>query len=432
MKNNGMKTKTASFEAQPGEVKKAVLLYSGGLDTSVMVKWIQDHYKAEVITVTIDLGQPGVDLAAVAKKAEKMGAEKAYVINAKQEFAEGYVAKAIKANALYQGKYPLSTAIGRPLLVKKAIEIAEKENADCIAHGSTGKGNDQVRFDCGIISLAPDLKIIAPVREWGMSRDEEIKYAEEHGIDVPTTIENPYSTDENLWGKSSECGVLEDPSIEPPKEVFNFVTLPELAPDIPEYVLLGFEKGVPVALNGKKMPLHELIIKLNDISAKHGVGIIDHMEDRVVGLKSREIYECPAATCILEAHKDLEKFVSTSHENQFKEIVDQKWAYMAYSGMWFDPLMDSLNAFTDKMNEKATGTVKLKLFKGNCIVVSRKSDYAIYDFKLATYDWGSLFNQGAAPGFIELWSLQSKVANQAKKGVQNEVVAEKSIAQQKG
>ena len=423
MENLKLKEKTASFEAKPGEVKKAVLLYSGGLDTSVIVKWIQENYGCKVICLTVDLGQPGVDLGKVAEKAEKLGAEKAYIVDAKKEFADEYISKAIKANALYQGKYPLSTAIGRPLLVKKAIEIAKKEGADAIAHGCTGKGNDQVRIDAGIISLAPEMKIIAPVREWNMGRDEEIEYAKQHNIPVQTTKEKPYSIDENLWGKSSECGVLEDPWTAAPDDVFNFVKLPEHTKETPEVVELEFEKGIPIALNGEKIELHKLVAKLNGIAAECGVGIIDHTEDRTVGLKSREIYECPAATVILEAHKDLEKYVCTVHENQFKELVDQKWAYMAYQGLWFEPLMESLNAFIETVNEKVCGKVKLKLYKGNCMVIARKSENAIYDFNLASYNKGNTFNQYAAPGFIELWSLQSKVAKMvSRKAKKNDTV----------
>lgn len=404
-----------SYEAKPGEINKVVLLYSGGLDTSVMLKWIMDEYKVEVITVTCDIGQAKADLDAIKEKALLVGASKAYIIDAKDEFADEYVSKSIKANGMYQGKYPLSTSIARPLLAKKAVEIAEQEGADTIAHGCTGKGNDQVRFDATVMMLNEKLKILAPVRTWNMTRDAEIIYAKEHHIPVSATISSPYSTDENLWGKSSECGILEDPSEEPPNDVFNFVTLPENAPDKPEYITLEFKSGLPVALNGWTAKLSTLILSLSSIAKQHGIGIIDHMEDRIVGLKSREVYECPAAVCILEAHKDLEKFVCTIHENSFKSIVDEKWAYMAYSGLWQDPLMNSLNSFVDKVNEKVTGTVKLKIYKGHVRVVGRKSRNAIYDFKLASYNTGHTFNQSASPGFIELWSLQSKIANKIMK-----------------
>jgi argininosuccinate synthase len=413
--NPAKKPKTATYEAKPGEVKKVILLYSGGLDTSVMLKWIQDVYKAEVITFTADLGQPSEDLEAIREKAIKCGAVKAYILDLKKEFANEYCARAIKANALYEGKYPLSSALARYLLAKKAVEIASKEKADACAHGCSGKGNDQVRFDLTFTTLNPKLKVIAPVREWGMTRDKEIEYASFHGIPVPTTPKSPYSIDENLWGRSIECGVIEEPDKEVPEEVLRVVVSPEKAPNKPEYVKITFEKGIPTALNGEKMELFKLIMALNKIGGRNGVGLIDHMEDRVVGLKSREFYECPAALILIEAHKDLEKYVSTIHENLFKEIIDSKWAQMVYSGLWFDPLMEALNAFIDKVNEKVTGEVTLKLYKGSVRVVARDSKYALYDRKLATYEIGQTFNQFASPGFIELWGLQSKLAYQIKK-----------------
>ncbi|MCX6802232.1 MAG: argininosuccinate synthase [Candidatus Diapherotrites archaeon] len=403
---------SASYEADSPE--KVLLLYSGGLDTSVLLKFIQEGYDAELFTLTVDLGQ-SINLEKIRAKALALGAKKAFVADAKKEFAEQHISKAVKANALYQGKYPLSTAIGRPLIAKLAVEIAKKEGIDTIAHGCTGKGNDQVRIEAGIISLAPKMKILAPVRDWNMARNKELEYAKAKGIPVAETKAKPYSTDENMWGKSSECGALEDTFTEPPENVFGFCTLPEKAPDKPEIVEIGFAEGIPVSLNGKELPLQELVMELNGIAGKHGVGIIDHMEDRVVGLKSREVYECPAATVIIEAHKDLEKMASTVHENQFKEIVDQKWAYLVYQGLWFDPLMDSLNAFIEAQNKKVCGAVKVKLYKGHALVVGRKSPFALYDKSLATYDIGHTFNQKASSGFIELWSLQSKMAMQLKK-----------------
>ncbi|MFH1234274.1 MAG: argininosuccinate synthase [Candidatus Diapherotrites archaeon] len=406
------KENSASYEADSPE--KVLLLYSGGLDTSVLLKFIQEEYCVELFTLTVDLGQ-SIDLKKVKEKALALGAKKAFVIDAKKEFAEQYISKAIKANALYQGKYPLSTAIGRPLIAKLAVEIAEKEGIDTIAHGCTGKGNDQVRLEAGIISLNPKLKILAPVRDWNMARSNEIEYAKAKGIPVDESKAKPYSTDENMWGKSSECGVLEDPFAEPPENVFGLCTVPEKAPNKPEIVEIEFLEGIPVSLNGRGLPLHELVMELNGIAGKHGVGIIDHVEDRVMGLKSREVYECPAAVTIIEAHKDLEKIVSTVHENQFKELVDQKWAYLAYQGLWFDQLMDSLNAFIETQNKKVCGAVKVKLYKGHALVVGRKSPFALYDKSLATYDIGQTFNQKASPGFIELWSLQSKMAMQLKK-----------------
>lgn len=405
-----------SYLAKPSDIETVVLLYSGGLDTSIMVKYIQEKYDADVVTLTLDLGQPGVDLETTKEKAIDIGAEEAFVVDTKEEFAKNFIAKSIKANGLYQEEYPLSTAIARYLVCEKAVEVADDVDADAIAHGATGKGNDQVRFESGILSLDSNIKLLAPVREWRMTRDKELEYAEKHGISVEASKDSPYSTDENLWGKSSECGPLEDPANEPPEEVFQFVTPPEKAPDEPEYVEIEFEEGKPKALNGEKLPLHELIQKLNTLAGKHGVGIIDMMEDRVVGLKSREVYECPAAVTLIEAHQELEKFVSTKHENQIKQYVDQKWAEQAYNGLWFDPIMNHLDSFIESMNEKVSGTVKLKLYKGSVQVTGRESENAIYDHELASYEAGETFNQEASPGFIQLHSLQTKLSNEINGG----------------
>ena len=407
--------KISSYEAEKGEVSKVVLLFSGGLDTSCMVKYIQDEYKAKVVTVTIDLGQPNCDLEYMKQKAYALGAEDAFVVDLKEEFANEYISKAIKANALYQDSYPLSTAIARYLQSKKAVEVADEVEADAIAHGCTGKGNDQVRFDSSIQSLSSDIKILAPVRECSMGRDMELKYAEKHGIPVEVSFEKPYSTDENIWGKSSECGILEDPSEEPPKDVFEFVTIPEEAPDDPEYIKIGFEDGTPISLNGTKMDLQDLVEELNYLGGKHGVGIIDITEDRVVGLKSREVYECPAAVILIGSHDDLQKYCSTKNENSFKEIVEQKWEDMVYSGLWFDPLMDHLNSFLNSINKGVTGSVDVKLYKGSYKVVGRSSPNALYSKELATYEEGEIFNQKASPGFIELWNLQTKLVNELDK-----------------
>lgn len=417
-----LKPKTATFEAKPEEVKKCVLLFSGGLDTSVMLKWIQENYDCEMVTLTLDVGQTTKDFNKIKETALKFGAKKAFVVDIKKEFADNYVAKAIKANALYEDAYPIGTAIARPLQSFWAVKIAKQENADCVAHGCSGKGNDQVRFDTALTTLNPEIKIIAPVREWNMTRDEEIEYAKENGIPIPNDYDNPYSIDENLWGRSIECGIIEHPDKEVPKEAMAWLTDPLNAPDKPEHVTIEFKKGVPVSMNSNKMELWQLIMKLNEIASKHGIGIIDHMEDRIVGLKSREFYEYPAATVILKAHKDLEKYVSTIHENLFKPMIDQKWAFMAYAGLWMDPLMKELNAFIDTMNNKVTGTVKLKLYKGNVYVVSRESKYALYDLNLATYDKGHIFNQAASSGFIELWGLQTKMFNVVKNGVDDETM----------
>ncbi|HLD96869.1 MAG TPA: argininosuccinate synthase, partial [Candidatus Nanoarchaeia archaeon] len=400
-------TKVSSYEAKKGEAKRVVLLYSGGLDTSCMLKWIQEEYGAELITVTVDIGQIADDLGAIKQKALNLGAKKALVIDAKDEFAEHYLAKAIKANGSYQGPYYMATALGRPLLARIAVEIAAKENADAIAHGCTGKGNDQVRIEATALTLNPKIKIIAPVREWGMGRDEEIEYAKKHNIPVPVTLDKPYSYDENMWGSSAESGEIEDPAkVIPLKKALQVCTLPEEAPDKPEEITIGFERGVPVSLNGNRMKLAELIAKIARLGAAHGIGIVHHIEDRLVGLKIRDLYEMPAAHIIITAHRNLEKYVSTRQENYFKETVDNEWAHLCYTGLWYEPLMDDLNAFINKMNEKVTGTVRLKLYKGNAEVIALESPNALYDLKLATFMKDYTFNQNASPGFIELWSLQ--------------------------
>ena len=410
--------KIGSYEGKKGEVSKVVLLYSGGLDTSVMLKWIQDEYNAEVIALTIDIGQQADDLEEIRKKALKLGAIKAFVIDAKDEFAEEYIAHGIKANASYQGRYHLSTPIGRPLLSKWAVKIAAQEGADTIAHGCTGKGNDQVRIEGACLALNPDVKIIAPVREWGMGRDEEIEYAKQHGIPIKQTSEKPYSYDDNMWGVTGEGGEIENPGLIPPlKDILQVSTLPEDAPNKPEIVELEFVKGLPVAVNGKQMPLSKLIMKVNDIGAKHGVGIVHHIEDRVIGLKVRGVYEAPAAEIIIDAHRNLEKFVSTRMENEFKEKVDIEWAYHVYAGFWYDPFVKHLNAYIDDQNEKVTGKVKVRLYKGFAESVAVVTPNSIFEEKLATFMASSAFNQNASPGFIELYTLQMRMAQQSEKTV---------------
>jgi len=388
---------------------KVVLAYSGGLDTSVSIKWIQQKYDAEVITVTVDVGQQRC-MKALEEKAKKIGAVKHFSIDAKSEFAVKHIFPAIKANGLYEGKYPLSSALSRPLIASKLVDVAKEEGATAVAHGCSGKGNDQVRFDVTIKSLAPDLKIIAPVREWRLTRDEEVKFAEANGIPVPADS-NPYSIDQNLWGRSIECGVLENPDCEPPEEVFEWTTPPEKAPDKPGYVSIKFERGVPCALNGEDMDPVTLIDSLNKIAGKHGVGRIDHIEDRLVGIKSREVYECPAATVLLEAHADLEKTVLTRHEIMFKQHVDAHWASLVYTGLWMDPLRKDLEAFVNKTQERVSGEVKVKLFKGGLRVVGRSSPMSLYDLNLATYDAETTFDQSCSLGFIELWGLPTRVSN---------------------
>lgn len=410
--------KIGSYEGKKGEVKKVVLLYSGGLDTSVMLKWIQDEYNAEVIALTIDIGQQADDLEVIRKKALKLGAIKAFVIDAKDEFAEQYISHGIKANASYQGRYHLSTPIGRPLLSKWAVKIAAAEGADTIAHGCTGKGNDQVRIEGACLALNPDVKIIAPVREWGMGRDEEIEYAKQHGIPIKQTSEKPYSYDDNMWGVTGEGGEIENPGLIPPlKDILQVSTLPEDAPNKPEIVELEFVKGIPVAVNGKQLSLAKLIMKVNGIGAKHGIGIAHHIEDRVVGLKVRGVYEAPAAEIIIDAHRNLEKFVSTRMENEFKEKVDIEWAYTVYAGFWYDPFFKHLNAYIDDQNEKVTGKVKVRLYKGFAESVAVETPNSIFEEKLATFMASSAFNQNASPGFIELYTLQMRMAQQSEKTV---------------
>lgn len=413
MKTENLYQKVSSYEAKVGEVKKVVLLYSGGLDTSVMLKWIQDEYSCEVIALTIDIGQLADDLEVIKQKAVNLGAIEAIVIDAKAEFAENYIVPAIKANACYQGDYHMATCIGRPLLAKLAVEIAEKYGADTIAHGCTGKGNDQVRLEAGILTLNPSMKIIAPVREWGLGREEEIAYAHKNNIPVPHTIDKPYSYDDNMWGISAEGGEIEDPTKVPKlDQILAYCKLPEEAKDEAEMVELEFEKGVPVALNGAKMELVDLIYKLNEIGAAHGVGITVHIEDRLVGLKIRDVYEAPAAHILISAHKVLEKSVCTREENQQKEILDQKWAYLCYGAKWYEPLMSSLNAFTNCMNDKVSGKVKVKLYKGGVSVMAVDSPNLLVKQQLVTFMKSSEFNQNASPGFIEIYSLEAKIANQ--------------------
>jgi argininosuccinate synthase len=404
--------RTASYEADPAEVRRVLLLYSGGLDTSVMLKWIQDSYEAEVVCLTVNLGQPGEDYEVIKDKAMRLGARDCHVVDAREEFAREYVAPAIKANALYGGGYPLFTALGRPLIAKLAVERARLTGCDTIAHGCTGKGNDQVRIEATIATLAPELKVIAPVRSWQMGREEEIAYAREHGIPVKGGTEAaPYSIDDNLWGRSSEGRWIEDLEHAPQDDVFQLVTRPEQAPDEAEVVEVEFERGVPVGLDGQRLELVELIERTATIAARHGVGIVDHIEDRIVGLKVRDIYEAPAAAILLPAHQELEKLVSTIHQNQFKAQLDRQWAYLVYAGLWWEPLRSDLDAYMDAANVQVTGTIGVKLYKGHARVVTRSSANAVYDASLASFaESGGLFSQAASPGFIELWSLQSRMA----------------------
>ncbi len=405
--------RTAGYEADPAEVNRVLLLYSGGLDTSVMLKWIQDSYDAEVVCLTVNLGQPGEDYAAIEDKAKRLGALECHVVDAREQFAEGFVAPAIKANALYGGGYPLFTALGRPLIAQLAVEHARRTGCDTIAHGCTGKGNDQVRIEATVATLAPELRTIAPVRSWQMGREEEIAYAREHGIPVKGGTEAaPYSIDDNLWGRSSEGRWIEDLDHVPEDDVFQLVTRPEEAPDQPEIVTVGFEAGVPVSLGGERLGLVDLLERAAEIGCRHGAGIVDHIEDRIVGLKVRDIYEVPAAAILLPAHQELEKLVSTIHQNQFKPALDQKWGYLVYAGLWWEPLRSDLDAYMDAVNAQVTGEIGLKLFKGSVRIVTRSSPNAVYDASLASFaDSGGLFSQAASPGFIELFSLQSRMAH---------------------
>jgi argininosuccinate synthase len=402
----------ASYQARPEDVGRVLLLYSGGLDTSVMLRWIQEVYGAEIVTLTVDLGQPSEDWDVVTGKARDLGAVDAILVDAREEFAREYVLPAIKANALYGGGYPLFTALGRPLIAKLAVEEAGRAGCDTIAHGCTGKGNDQVRIEATIATLDPQLRVIAPVREWEMGREQEVAYAREHGIPVAGGSEAaPYSIDDNLWGRSSEGGAIEDLESPPADDVFRLVTRPEQAPDEPQLVRISFERGCPVELDGDRLDLVRLLERAAELGARHGVGIVDHIEDRVVGLKVRDIYEVPAAAIVLTAHRELEELVCTSHQNRFKEPLDRHWAYLCYAGLWHEPLRSDLDAYMDAVNEHVTGTITLKLYKGSVTPVGRSSPFALYDRSLASFgESGGDFAQQASPGFIELFTLQSRLA----------------------
>jgi len=389
--------------------EKLVLAYSGGLDTSVAIKWLAEKYDVDVVAVAVDVGEEK-NYEEIREKALKIGAVSAYVIDAKEEFAREFVLPALKANALYEGRYPLSAALSRPLIAKKVVEIARSEGAKMVAHGSTGKGNDQVRFEVSFMALAPDLKIVAPVREWGLSREEEIEYARSRGIPVPVKKEKPYSLDVNLWGRSIECGPIEDPEAEPPEDAFLWTVSPLEAPDEPEYVEIEFNEGEPIALNGKKLSLSSLISKLNEMGGRHGVGRIDMVENRLVGIKSREVYEAPAATILITAHKDLEALTLSREILHFKQnYIDTKFAEIVYYGLWFSHLRECLEAFVNEAEKFVSGKVRLKLFKGSCQPVGRSSPYSLYDLSLATYGEGDIFDQKLSEGFVQIWGLPYKI-----------------------
>ncbi len=385
-------------------MERIVLAYSGGLDTSVAVRWLADKYDAEIVAVTMDLGQ-GKELDDVRERALAVGAVRAHVVDVREEFAREYVLPALQAGAVYEGKYPLATALGRPLIAKKLVEIAELENAGIIAHGCTGKGNDQVRMDVSARALNPAIRVVAPAREWGMTRPDEIEYARAHGIPIPASVDNPYSTDTNLWGRSIECGVLEDPWAEPPEDIYALTKSPAECPDAPAYVEVEFEAGVPTKVNGVAMPLSELINSLDTIAGVHGVGRIDMVENRLVGIKSREIYEAPAATLLLTAHRELEALVIPRDVERLKHDMGRTYADLVYNGLWFTPAREAIDAFVAKVQELVNGTTRLKLYRGDCRIVGRRSANALYETGLATYDAGDEFDHSAAEGFIKIWGL---------------------------
>ncbi len=405
---------------------RIVLAYSGGLDTSVAIPWLKEKYNAEIIAVTMDLGQ-GRELNQIRERAVGAGAVRCHVLDVREEFARDYILPALQAGAMYEERYPLATALGRPLIAKKLVEIAQMENATAIAHGCTGKGNDQVRIDVSARAIDPKIEVIAPARVWGMTRPQEIEYARVHNVPVTTTKSSPYSTDENLWGRSIECGILEDPWNEPPDDIYSLTKSPAEAPDAPAYVEIEWEKGVPVAVNGVAMPLTELIGSLETIAGVHGVGRIDMVENRLVGIKSREIYEAPAGIVLHNAHRELEGMVIPKDLQRLKQRMAQEYADIVYNGLWFAPTREAIDAFVANVQQKVTGTVRLKLFKGDCRVVGRKSPFALYDKGLATYDEGDQFDHTAAVGFIKIWGLPVETA--AKNARRNAKVAAERAAE---
>ncbi|WP_289087229.1 argininosuccinate synthase [uncultured Streptococcus sp.] len=389
--------------------EKVILAYSGGLDTSVAITWLMKDY--DVVAVCMDVGE-GKDLDFIHDKALKVGAVESYVLDVKDEFAEEYVLPALQAHAYYEQKYPLVSALSRPVISKKLVEIAHKTGATTIAHGCTGKGNDQVRFEVAIAALDPELKVIAPVREWKWSREEEIEYAKANGVPVPANLDNPYSVDQNLWGRANECGVLENPWNQAPEDAFGITNSPEEAPDTPEFIDIEFKEGKPVALNGKEMKLADLIQEVNAIAGKHGVGRIDHVENRLVGIKSREIYECPGAITLLTAHKEIEDITLVREVSHFKPILENELSNLIYNALWFSPATKAIIAYIKETQKVVNGTAKVKLYKGSAKVVARKSPNSLYDENLATYTSADSFDQDAAVGFIKLWGLPTQVNSQ--------------------
>jgi len=393
----------------PEKIRRIALAYSGGLDTSVILKWLQDRYNAQVIAVVADLGQ-GRDLEIVRKRAINTGASKVIIKHLKERFVKDFIFRALCANAIYEGKYLLATALSRPLISEVLVEVAKAEGADVIAHGCTGKGNDQVRFEVSIAALAPNLNVLAPVREWELeSRQEEIEYAKRHGIPLSVTKESPYSIDRNLWGASIECGVLEDPWSEPPEDVYQMTVSPENAPDNSTYLEIYFKDGIPKRINGKEYKQVDLITELNEVGGANGVGRVDHIEDRVIGIKSREVYEAPAGTILYLAHKEIENFTIIGQTLQFKDLIDKRYSELIYNGMWHSPLREALDGFIRETQKGVTGTIRVKLYKGSCAVVGRRSEHSLYSQALATYGKGDIFDQQSAKGFIDLLSLPLKV-----------------------
>ena len=390
-------------------VKKVVLAYSGGLDTSVMIRWLIEKYGCEVIALAADVGQEEF-LEPLREKAIRTGASKVYIEDMKEEFARDFCLPVLQANAIYEGKYLLSAAISRPLISRYLVEVAKKEGADAVAHGSTGKGNDQVRFDVSVMALDPDLTVLAPVRTWEFkSREEEIEYAQSRGIPIRATKDKPYSIDRNMWGVSIECGILEDPWVEPPADAYILTRAPEEAPDKPRYLEVSFEAGVPVAIDGQRMALPDLISTLNKTAGEYGIGRQDLVENRLVGIKSREVYEAPGATVLYIAHKELENLTLDRDTFHFKESVVTRYTELVYYGLWYSPLKFALDAFVRETQRTVTGTVRMKLYKGQCVPVARKSDFSLYDFALATYDAADAFDHKAGESFCKIWGLPLKV-----------------------